>query len=194
VLDLGCGSGEPVLRTLVARGHSAIGVDVSSEQLRRAAANVPAAALVRVNVLELKLPAGSVDAVVSLYLADHLPRERLPELFAAVRRWLRPGGWLLATFETVDDPGTVGTWLGEPMFFSSYEPETTKRLVTDAGFELVETALERQREGSREVEYLWLLARRRAVVAETETATEPPGDPLWSPPRGQRSDARRTHG
>jgi cyclopropane fatty-acyl-phospholipid synthase-like methyltransferase len=191
VLDVGCGSGLPVLRTIVDQGHEAVGVDISSEQLRRARVNVPEAKLVRATARSLELAPASFDAVVALYVTDHLPRETLPTLFASLRTSLRPGGWLLATFETGDEPGAVGTWLGEPMFFSSYEPETTLRLVREATFDVVESAIERQREGARAVEYLWILARTRP---QPTPKPEPPGDPLWFPPCGQRSQRRRTRG
>ena len=85
----------------------------------------------RASALELQLAPESFDAVVALYVADHIERDCLPALFAAIRSWLRECGWLLITFETGDEPGTVGTWLGVPMLFSSYDaaswPESRKR-------------------------------------------------------------------
>ncbi len=36
----------------------------------------------------------------------------------------------------------MGTWLGVPMFLSCFDPETMKGLVSEAGFELLETAIE----------------------------------------------------
>jgi cyclopropane fatty-acyl-phospholipid synthase-like methyltransferase len=169
VLDLGCGSGLPVARLLVDRGYAVTGVDVSREQLSRARANVPEAQLLEAGALELELPAASHDAVVALYVLDHVPRERLGQLLRTIGSWLRDGGWLLATFETGDEPGTVGTWLGAPMFFSSYLPATTLRLVSEAGFEIVGAEKQRQLEGAREVEYLWLLARKPAAATASKS-------------------------
>jgi len=55
------------------------------------------------------------DAVVSIYAIDHLPRERHRELFRRIRRWLRPGGFVLFATEDADQPGVVADWLGAPM-------------------------------------------------------------------------------
>ncbi len=100
VLDLGCGSGVPTTRRIVDRGHSALGVDVSREQLARARKNVPEAEFVLSSALEFDLPPQSLDAVVAFYVIEHMPREAHETLLASIHRWLREGGWLLLTFET----------------------------------------------------------------------------------------------
>lgn len=81
-------------------------------------------------------------------------------LLMSIHRWLREGGWLLITFETGDQPGTVGEWLGAPMFFSHFDAATNERLIRDAGFEIVRAEEEEQLEGGRPVPYLWVLARK----------------------------------
>ena len=47
------------------------------------------------------------------------------------------------------------------MFFSQFDSSTTLLMLEQAGFELVDRAIEDQIEGGREVTYLWVLARRR---------------------------------
>jgi hypothetical protein len=79
----------------------------------------------------------------------------------AFSRWLRPSGFLLFTAEVDDQPGVVGQWLGVPMFFTSFDAATTRRLVLETGFEILREEIEAQLEGDREVSYLWVLARRR---------------------------------
>lgn len=56
--------------------------------------------------------------------------------------------------------GVVGEWLGVPMFFSSFDAETLIRMIKAAGFDLLESAIETQREGSIDIPYLWVLAQR----------------------------------
>jgi cyclopropane fatty-acyl-phospholipid synthase-like methyltransferase len=160
VLDLGCGSGIPATKAIAER-HTAVGVDISARQIELAQANVPAAEFRRADLLSLEFPPGSFDAVVAFYTLDHIPREQLPPLLARLSRWLRPGGFLLFTVEVDDQPGVVGQWLGVPMFFSSFDAATTRRLVQGAGFEILREEIEAQLEGGREVSYLWVLARRR---------------------------------
>ena len=162
VLDLGCGSGVPVMRRLVDHGHAVVGVDISREQLERAQANVPAAELVLASALAVDLAAESLDAVVAFYAIDHIPRAKHEALLASIHRWLRDEGWLLVTFETGDEPGVVGDWLGAPMYFSHFNAATSQELVRRAGFEIVRAEHESQLERGRPVSYLWVLARRSA--------------------------------
>jgi hypothetical protein len=79
---------------------------------------------------------------------------------ARFHRWLNPGGHLLFTVEPHGEPGVVGDWLGEPMFFSQYDAEQSLELVRRAGFEVIESRVEAQFERDHDVDYLWVLARR----------------------------------
>lgn len=158
VLDLGCGSGMPATQE-IARNHRALGVDVSSRQIELARSSIPEATFLLADALSFAVRPASLGAVVSLYVFDHLPRGRHAELLARIRDWLRPGGLLLFTAETEDQPGSVSEWLGVPMFFNSFDSNTTLGLVERAGFELIRHATEMQLEGEREVPFLWILAR-----------------------------------
>jgi SAM-dependent methyltransferase len=159
VLDLGCGAGAPAA-VEIARHHRVTRLDISPEQIARARVNVPDGDYRVGDALEIDLPEAAFDAVVSFYALSHLPRERHAELLGRIHRWLRPGGWLLLSSDTADRPTRVGEWLGVEMFFSSFDADTTRRLVADAGFEIAETAVETQLEEGREVDFLWILARR----------------------------------
>ena len=162
VLELGCGNGEPAARILTER-HSYTGVDMSGEQLRRARALAPHADFLKADYTELDLPAGSYDAAVALYTFGHVPREELPLVFSSIARWLRPGGYLLATTGARDDPGSVqANWLGAPMFFAGYEVETNLRLLADAGIDVIEHDVVTQDEGEEGLAaFLWVVGRRR---------------------------------
>lgn len=122
--------------------------------------NVPSARVICGDALELDFPPESFEAVAALYLFDHLPRERHAELLAKVRTWLAPSGLFLFSIEPEEEPSTVREWLGKPMFFSHFDAETTLRLVREEGFKILSAHRETQREGSSDVEFLWVLARR----------------------------------
>lgn len=160
ILDLGCGNGLPAGER-IARRHLLTGVDVSARQVELARANVPAAEFTAGDILTLDFPAGTFGAATAFYTFDHLPRERLPEMFRLVHGWLAESGFLLCCVEIEDTPGMVADWLGAPMYFSSYEPDISRRLLTEAGFDILRDEIEAQLEGGHEVSYLWLLARKR---------------------------------
>lgn len=163
VLDLGCGNGEPAARLLAVR-HAYTGVDLSREQLGRAAASVPDARLIHADYTRLNLPPGSFDAIVALYTFGHVPRDELPRLYRTIAGWLRPGGYLLATMGRRDGPDFVEhDWLGAPMFFSSFDAETNLRLLGEAGLDMLEREVICQDEGEQgEACFLWALARKTA--------------------------------
>ena len=160
VLDLGCGSGDPA-DIEISRLHQITGVDISNAQVELARQNVPQGKFIHGDLGALDFPDNSFDAVVSFYTLEHLPREQQGRILKRVHGWLRPGGLLLFSCESGDINDVTGRWLGVPMFISVFDPETMRRIVQDAGFELLETDIESQLEQDREVPYLWVLAKRR---------------------------------
>ena len=159
VLDLGCGSGDPADIAL-AHQHQVTGVDISEAQIIKARQNVPSGTFLHADLGSISFPPASFDAVVSFYTLEHLPREEHAAIFGRLATWLRPGGYLLLGTEAAESAGSVGTWLGVPMFFSSYDPVTVQQLISDAGMVIQETAMERQTEQSHEIAYLWILAQK----------------------------------
>ena len=160
VLELGCGAGVPVTRRLAER-HRVTAVDLSARQIELARSNAPGATFVHGDALTVELPSGSFDAVVSLYMTGHVPRDEQLELVRRVARWLRPGALLLMTLTQGASDGVVeADWLGAPMFFAGEEPETSLACVRASGFDVLRAELVPQVEFGQEVRFLWLLARR----------------------------------
>jgi ubiquinone/menaquinone biosynthesis C-methylase UbiE len=159
VLDLGCGSADPA-GILIAQRHHVTGVDLSQEQIKRARQNVPSGTFLHADAASVQFPDASFDAVVSFYTLEHIPRAEHAALLASIQRWLRNGGLLLLSQEAGEAEGLVCEWLGVPMFFSCYDPETVVQMVVEAGFEILESAVETQVEQATEIPFLWVLARK----------------------------------
>jgi predicted TPR repeat methyltransferase len=159
ILELGVGAGVRSSRLLAERGRLT-GVDLSGEQLRRARDRIPEATLVHADFTELDLEPESFDAVVAVYVLNHVPREELGSLALRVARWLRPGGHFLASFGSSDLEGWTGEWLGVEMFFAGFPPEENRRLVEVSGLEILGDEIEVSLEPEGEARFQWLLARR----------------------------------
>lgn len=159
VLDLGCGSGDPA-DIEIAKLHKVTGVDISQVQIDLARQNVPNGTFLHGDTSTIEFAPAAFDAVVSFYTLEHIPRAEHATILRRICRWLRPGGLLLISMEAGEYDNVEGTWLGVPMFLSCYDPDTMVRLVEDAGFVLVERAIEVQVEQGKEIPYLWLLARK----------------------------------
>jgi SAM-dependent methyltransferase len=161
VLDLGCGAGVPMTRSL-AMGRRVTGVDISARQVELARAAVPEATFIHADMSALELPPASFDAVVAFYSLTHVPRADVPGLLTAVHGWLRPGGILIASMGAQDSPDAVeADWLGAPMFFSHHGAKKNRALVRRAGFDLEEAVVEEEPEDRHAALFLWVVARRR---------------------------------
>jgi SAM-dependent methyltransferase len=161
VLELGCGNGEPAARML-SEGREYTGADISGEQLRRAKELVPSGAFLKADYTTLEFAPSSFDAVVALYTFGHVPQGELPPLLGRIGSWLRPGGHLLATMNSRDEPEAIYDFLGVPMFFSGFDVDRNLDLVAGVGLELVEHDVVCQDEGDQGKPcFLWLLGRKR---------------------------------
>jgi len=82
--------------------------------------------------LHLDFPAGSFDAVYALNCLLHVPNADLPEVLAAIRALLRPGGWLyLGVWGGNGHEGLTGNDQHDPpRFFSLRTDEQIKGFAT----------------------------------------------------------------
>jgi SAM-dependent methyltransferase len=146
---------------MLAEHASLTGIDISAEQVRRARERVPGARILHADFTTVEIEPATFDAVVSFYVLNHVPREELGPLLGRIAEWLRPGGYLLASFGASDLPGCYGEWFdGVETFFSGYEPDVTLRLVREAGLAIVRDELETIREPEGDATFLWVLASK----------------------------------
>jgi 2-polyprenyl-3-methyl-5-hydroxy-6-metoxy-1,4-benzoquinol methylase len=164
VLDLGCGCGVPVDRSLAAAGYRVTGVDISEVQIERARRLVPDGTFIRADASTVTFGPGSFDAVVCLYALVHMPLEAQPPLLRRVAGWLRPGGWLLTVTGQQAWTGTEDNWLGGPatMWWSHADAATYRAWLEEAGLRV--TAQEFVPEGDGGHALFW--ARRPPQALE----------------------------
>ena len=138
VLDLGCGAGVPIARSLAAR-HRVTGVDISWEMVSLARRNVLAGHFLCDDITSINFDPSSFDAVVAICSIFHLPRAEQPALFRKVHRWLRPGGYLLSTLSHHNEAGyTEDDFFGVTMYWSNYGLSEYLDTLALAGFTVVE--------------------------------------------------------
>ena len=158
VLDLGCGSGIPTTRRL-ARRFRVTGVDVSARQVACAQYNVHGARFICADFGSLGFAPGSFDGVSAFYSIVHLPRDEQGALLTSVATWLRPGGLLVAAMGTGDHEADFDqSWLGAPMFWSTFDSATNRRLVEEAGLRTISAREETTTAGRDSETFLWVVA------------------------------------
>ena len=136
VLDLGCGAGVPITRALNER-FDVTGVDISAAQLALGRRQVPGATFVHADMASVDFDDASLDAVVSFYAIFHLPREEHARLFAKIHRWLRPGGYLLASLAITDEAAYTEEFFGAEMYWSNFGIDAYRSMLADTGFTIL---------------------------------------------------------
>ncbi|MFI0039739.1 class I SAM-dependent methyltransferase [Streptomyces mutabilis] len=162
VADLGCGPGR-VTAHLASLGLRVFGLDLSPAMLAIARREHPDLRFEQGSMLELDLPDGALAGAVSWYSSIHTPWERLPDLFAEVRRVLAPGGHFLLAFQVGDEPMHLDRPFGHPvaLHFERRRPEPVAELLERAGFTVLSRTVRVQEEDtSAKVPQACLIARR----------------------------------
>jgi SAM-dependent methyltransferase len=160
VLDLGCGAGVPTTRQL-ARRFRVTGVDISARQIAIARQGVPEAQFIHADITQLDFAPASFDAVSAFYAIIHVPRQEQRKLLRDIASWLRPGGLLVATMGAGSMKADYGKdFLGAPMYWSSFDSETNRRLVEEAGLHVVSAREEAAEEFGERVTFLWVVAQK----------------------------------
>jgi SAM-dependent methyltransferase len=178
VLDLGCGTGRHGTAHLVAKGLAVTGVDISARSIEVARREISEADFRVADMASVELPAESFDLVTALYSLIHVPREEHHTVLDRINSWLRPGGHLVVTMGGDHPPDAAvidPAWLGiAPMYWSTWDAITSRRLIRQAGCDEVDAHLETVDEHGRDVVFLWVIARKPGGRAGGSTAWAPP--------------------
>lgn len=166
ILDLGCGSGEPVTKFLAER-HEVVGIDISRRQIQLAQENVPNATFFVGDMTETSFPDKTFDAIVSLIAIIHVPREEHADLFGRMHAMLKDGGLVLLTLGSDDWVSSPDDrFFGVRMYWSHYDSETSKRMLEKTGFRIIQSSIEGKEFHGHHEEHLYVLARRIDVSSE----------------------------
>jgi len=138
VLDAGCGTGVPTARQLVEAGHKVTGLDISDEMLRLARRDVPDAEFQRLDIADLDPYLGVFTAVVAFFSLLMLPRAEIPSVLTKIHGLLEPDGHFVLSMVEADLDDTLIHFLGSPVRVTGYVRDELRRLVTAAGFEVLD--------------------------------------------------------
>ena len=151
VLDVGCGTGLPTAGMLAESGIDVVGIDVSTEMLRLARRNVPAARFVAMDVLELDDTLGRFDAVVAFFSLLMLRRTDIPQVLRRVRSVLRPGGVVAIGMVEGDFDYAPLPFLGQELGVTAYPMHDLEAAVRGQGLDEREIDVEEFEPASAEL-------------------------------------------
>lgn len=135
VLDLGCGSGQPIAEWFVARGDHVTGVDGAAAMLAEFRTRLPRATAVLADMRRLSL-GRRFDVILAFNSFFHLPPDDQRAMFAVFAAHAAPDARLLFTSGPAAGEvwGTVGA---SAVYHASLAPEEYRALLSRHGFEEV---------------------------------------------------------
>ena len=139
VLDLGCGSGEPLARWFIERGFALTGVDSSRSLIELCRVRFPERDWIVSDMRALELGRG-FDGLLAWHSFFHLSPEDQRPMFERFARHLSPGGALMFTSGS-EEGEEIGEWQGETLYHGSLATDEYRRLLAANGFEVLDHVL-----------------------------------------------------
>ena len=135
VLDLGCGSGEPIARYLIEQNCQLTGIDGASNLINYARKNFPKHCWLRADMRDLPV-LERFDGIVAWHSFFHLSPAEQRIMFETFKNSLTGGGALLFTSGT-DYGVSLGCFEGEPLYHSSLDSQEYRDLLAQNGFDIL---------------------------------------------------------
>lgn len=132
ILDLGCGSGEPIARYLADAGFAVSGVDASPSMVAMCRERFPQAEWIVADMRGLAL-GRRFDGLIAWDSFFHLARDEQRAMFPRFAAHAAPGAALLFTSGPADGEA-IGSYGGEPLYHASLAPDEYERLLAQNGF------------------------------------------------------------
>lgn len=135
VLDMGCGTGDPMARYLINQGLTVVGVDACERMIEIANQRLPGVRFLLHDMRDLCLDE-KFDAIIAWHSFFHLNQNEQRAMFPVFKQHIKPGGILL--FTSGPDAGEV--WSdnnGEMLYHASLSPSEYRDLFKRNYFEEV---------------------------------------------------------
>jgi predicted TPR repeat methyltransferase len=151
VLDLGCGSGEPIAQYLSESGYVVTGVDSSTAMIGLCRARLPYATWIVADMRSIHL-GQRFAGIMAWDSFFHLTQDDQRRMFAVFRDHVEPGGALMFTSGPAAGEA-IGAYRGDPLYHASLDSMEYRRLLDSHGFKVVRHVVEDPDCGGRTV---WL--------------------------------------
>jgi len=154
VLDIGCGSGEPIAHHLIENGYALTGVDAAPPMIDLCRSRFPSGIWLVADMRKLALDR-RFDGLLAWDSFFHLRPEDQRAMFPIFGAHAAPNAALMFT----SGPSfgeAIGTFEGEPLYHASLDPAEYRSLLGAQGFEVVAHVAEDPTSGGHTI---WLAQR-----------------------------------
>ncbi len=155
VLDLGCGSGEPIARYFIACGHDVTGVNSSPALISLCTERFPGSTWTVADMRRLDL-GRRFDGIVAWDSFFHLTPDDQRGMFPIFRDHIAERGALMFTSGPAHGVA-IGSFHGEPLYHASLDVDEYRSLLDQCGFDVVAHVVEDPACGGHTI---WLAKRR----------------------------------
>jgi len=132
ILDLGCGTGDPIAGYLMAQGFRVTGIDYAPTMIELAEETYPAGNWIVADITDLP-ELGLFDGLISWDGFFHLSIEEQREVLAKYAKFLKPGGSLLFTVGP-EESEVTGQIDDETVYHASLSPQEYEKILRGGGF------------------------------------------------------------
>jgi SAM-dependent methyltransferase len=140
ILDLGCGSGEPMARYLIELRHPVVGVDSSEAMIEFCRSRFPEQEWIVADMRKLALRR-QFSGILAWDSFFHLCPDDQRRMFAVFREHAAPGAALMFTSGPAHGEA-IGSFGGEPLYHASLDPDEYRSLLDRNGFRVVAHVVE----------------------------------------------------
>lgn len=135
VLDLGCGSGQPIATYLTDRGAHLTGVDATTTMTDLYAQNLPKAQVIKADMRGLALDQ-RFDGILAWNSFFHLSADDQRSMFATFAAHAAPRAALMFTSGHIAGEA-IGSVADAPIYHASLAPDEYRTLLAEAGFKVL---------------------------------------------------------
>lgn len=135
VLDLGCGTGEPILQFFIGKGFKITGIDRSKKMIELCKKRFPNEKWIVLDMRNINLNQ-QFDVVLAWHSFFHLDQDSQRKMFKIFEAHVKPGGIL--AFTSGEEEGEV--WSdngGQELYHASLSTKEYNQLLEDASFKVL---------------------------------------------------------
>jgi len=140
ILDLGCGSGEPMARYLIELGHPVVGADSSEAMIEFCRTRFPEQEWIVADMRTLALRR-QFSGILAWDSFFHLCPDDQRRMFPVFRAHAGPGASLMFTSGPAHGEA-IGSFGGEPLYHASLDPDEYRSLLDRNRFRVVAHVVE----------------------------------------------------
>ena len=140
ILDIGCGSGEPIARYCIERGCAVTGIDASEELIALCRSRFPEHCWHVEDMRQLDI-GQQFDGLIAWHSFFHLTPDDQRLMFPRFASHAKSGAALMFTSGPTAGE-VIGEWQGRPLYHASLSAEEYRQLLHDNGFRVLHHRVE----------------------------------------------------